>query len=55
VYFLAEGRIVAQGSPDEIRASDAPYVRQFVDGKPDGPVRFHYPAPTLEEDLGLKA
>ena len=54
VYFLAEGKIVAQGSPDEIRASELPYVRQFVSGAPDGPVRFHYPAPDYAVDLGLK-
>jgi phospholipid/cholesterol/gamma-HCH transport system ATP-binding protein len=53
VYFLAEGKIVAQGTPDEIRASELPYVRQFVSGAPDGPVRFHYPAPDYASDLGL--
>jgi phospholipid/cholesterol/gamma-HCH transport system ATP-binding protein len=53
VYFLAEGKIVAQGTPDEIRASEMPYVKQFVTGAPDGPVRFHYPAPEYAADLGL--
>jgi phospholipid/cholesterol/gamma-HCH transport system ATP-binding protein len=53
VYFLAEGKIVAQGTPDEIRASTMPYVQQFVTGAPDGPVRFHYPAPEYAADLGL--
>ena len=55
VYFLAEGKIVAQGTPDEIRASELPYVKQFVAGAPDGPVRFHYPAPDYAADLGLGA
>jgi len=53
IYFLAEGKIVAQGTPDEIRASSMPYVQQFVAGSPDGPVRFHYPAPDYAADLGL--
>jgi phospholipid/cholesterol/gamma-HCH transport system ATP-binding protein len=53
VYFLAEGRIVAQGSPDEIRASELPYVKQFINGSPEGPVRFHYPAADYAADLGL--
>ncbi len=53
VYFLAEGRIVAQGTPSEIRASDLPYVRQFIAGSPEGPVRFHYPADDYRRDLGL--
>ncbi len=55
VYFLAEGRIVAQGTPDEIRASELPYVRQFINGSPEGPVRFHYPAAEYAADLGLSA
>ena len=55
VYFLAEGKIVARGTPDEIRASDLPYVRQFINGSADGPVRFHYPAPEYAQDLGLRA
>ena len=44
LYFVSDGRIVAQGTPDEVRASTDPFVRQFVDGQPDGPVPFHYPA-----------
>jgi len=44
IYFLANGRVVAQGTPDEVRASTAPFVHQFVHGETDGPVPFHYPA-----------
>ncbi len=44
IYFVSEGRIVAQGTPADVRASSDPFVRQFVDGEPDGPVPFHYPA-----------
>jgi phospholipid/cholesterol/gamma-HCH transport system ATP-binding protein len=44
VYFLAGGKIVAQGSPAEVRASHEPFVRQFVHGEADGPVPFHQPA-----------
>lgn len=51
LYFVSEGRIVASGTPEEIRASSDPFVRQFVDGAPDGPVPFHYPAPTFREEL----
>lgn len=49
VYFVSEGRIVAEGTPDEIRASGDPFVDQFVHAKPDGPVPFHYPALSAEE------
>jgi phospholipid/cholesterol/gamma-HCH transport system ATP-binding protein len=51
VYFMADGRVIAQGAPDEIRASPEPFVNQFVNGKPDGPVPFHYPAPDYAADL----
>lgn len=50
-YVLSEGRVVAEGSAEEIRKSDEPYVRQFLNGLPDGPVPFHYPAPAYREDL----
>ena len=44
VYFVSEGRIVADGTPDEVRRSDIPFVKQFVQAETDGPVPFHYPA-----------
>jgi phospholipid/cholesterol/gamma-HCH transport system ATP-binding protein len=51
LYFVSDGRIVASGTPEEVRASRDPFVRQFVDGAPDGPVPFHYPAPAYREEL----
>ena len=53
VYFMADGGIIAQGTPAEIRASDKAFVHQFVHGEMDGPVRFHYPARDIAIDLGL--
>jgi phospholipid/cholesterol/gamma-HCH transport system ATP-binding protein len=54
VYFLSQGKIVAQGTPDEMRVSADPYVKQFVYAQADGPVPFHYPGKALAEDLGLR-
>jgi len=51
IFILSQGHIVGQGSPEEIARSDSPWVRQFVDAQPDGPVPFHYPAPELDRDL----
>ena len=51
VYFIGEGKVVAEGTPDEIRASQDPYVHQFVHSEADGPVRFHYPAPPYRDAL----
>ena len=54
-YLLSsQGRVVAHGTPTELRASTEPEVRQFVDGAADGPVRFHYPAPPAAVDFGLR-
>ena len=53
VVLLANRRIVAQGSPVELRASEDPLVRQFVHARPDGPVQFHQPAPDLANDFGV--
>jgi phospholipid/cholesterol/gamma-HCH transport system ATP-binding protein len=56
VILLAnQGRIVAQGTPAELMDSTDAEVRQFVRGEPDGPVKFHYPAPPLAQDFGLSA
>ncbi len=53
VYFLSQGKIVAEGTPAQMRESDDPYVKQFVNAQADGPVPFHYPGPSLAEDLGV--
>jgi phospholipid/cholesterol/gamma-HCH transport system ATP-binding protein len=54
VYLLAAGTIAAHGTPEQIRASVDPDVRQFLDGDIDGPIAFHYKARPLAADLGLK-
>ncbi len=51
VIVLANGRIAAQGNPDEIKHSADPLVQQFVNAQSDGPVRFHYPAPSVAADF----
>jgi phospholipid/cholesterol/gamma-HCH transport system ATP-binding protein len=53
VYFMAGGRVIAEGRPDDIRSSPEPFVNQFVNGRPDGPVPFHYTAPAYAADLEL--
>lgn len=54
VVLLANGRVVAQGTPVEMRASEDPLVRQFVHAAPDGPVRFHHPAADAGHDFGVR-
>jgi phospholipid/cholesterol/gamma-HCH transport system ATP-binding protein len=55
-YLLSgQGRVVAHGRPEELSASTDPEVHQFIRGEPDGPVRFHYPAPPLAEDFRVRA
>ena len=51
IYFVSEGRIVAEGTAAAVQASEDPFVRQFVDGEPDGPVPFHYPARGYRDEI----
>jgi phospholipid/cholesterol/gamma-HCH transport system ATP-binding protein len=51
LYLISHGRLVEQGSPQQLADSDSPWVHQFMRGEPDGPVRFHYPAAPLADDL----
>jgi len=51
VYFVSDGRIVAEGTPDEIRASRDPFVHQFVHAEADGPVPFHMAAPPIGDSI----
>ncbi|MHB1121555.1 MAG: ABC transporter ATP-binding protein [Ramlibacter sp.] len=52
VIVLANGGIAAQGTPDEVMKSADPLVDQFVHARPEGPVHFHYPGPSVAEDFG---
>ena len=52
VIILANGKIAVEGTPDEVRQSTDPLVYQYVNALPDGPVRFHYPGLSVEEDFG---
>jgi phospholipid/cholesterol/gamma-HCH transport system ATP-binding protein len=51
VYYMSAGKIEFRGTPDEVRASRHPSLRQFAYGEPDGPVPFHYPADDYRRDL----
>jgi len=56
VIILANGKVAAQGTPQEVRDSVDPLVHQFVHAEAEGPVHFHYPGPTVDQDFsgGLK-
>lgn len=52
VYLVGQRKLVASGPPQTLAASQDPYVRQFLDAAPDGPVAFHYPdTPAFEQWL----
>ena len=55
VYVINEGVLLGKGTSKEIAASEDPYLKQFLNALPDGPVRFHFPGPPLEQDLRLTA
>lgn len=55
VIILANGRVATQGTPEQVRHSTDPLVYQYVNAQIDGPVRFHYPGPAMEQDFGMGA
>jgi phospholipid/cholesterol/gamma-HCH transport system ATP-binding protein len=53
VYFMADGAVIAEGTPADIRKSETAFVHQFVHGEIDGPMPFHYPSLDYREDFNL--
>jgi len=51
VYFVANGEVTAEGTPEDLMQSTLPFVHQFVHGEKDGPVPFHYAAPDYRAQL----
>lgn len=51
IYVISNGKVVEHGSPQQLGRSSSPWVQQFLNGLPDGPVPFHYPAPDYLGDL----
>lgn len=51
IYLISEGKVVTHGAPAELRDSNSEWAQQFLNGKPDGPVPFHYPAIDYKKDL----
>ena len=52
VIILANGKVASEGTPEQVRQSTDPLVYQYVNALPDGPVHFHYPGVSVEEDFG---
>src|SRR5690554_4964757 len=52
--IVSDGKVIGEGTPDELRNHSSPQVQQFLNGRPDGPVPFHYPAPDAGADWGVK-
>lgn len=53
IYVITKGKIAGHGAPQRVLESREPQVRQFIQGLPDGPVPFHYPATDYTQDLEL--
>jgi phospholipid/cholesterol/gamma-HCH transport system ATP-binding protein len=51
IYVVADGIVVGEGTPEDLRQSDSQWVAQFMRGLPDGPVPFHYPGPGYVDEL----
>jgi phospholipid/cholesterol/gamma-HCH transport system ATP-binding protein len=55
VIMLANGKVAAQGAPAELRACDDPLIHQFVNALSEGPVPFHYPGVSAQDDFGVQS
>jgi phospholipid/cholesterol/gamma-HCH transport system ATP-binding protein len=51
IYLLSNGQIVAEGTPEQMKSVQNPRVTQFMQGLPDGPVPFHFPAIAYADDV----
>lgn len=51
IYIISQGKVIGHGKPDEMNQSDSPWISQFVHGEADGPVPFHYPAPSYKDEM----
>ena len=53
VYVIGDGVLAGEGTPQQMAESRDPFLRQFFDALPDGPIEFHYPSRAYNLDLGL--
>jgi len=51
IYVISDGKVIGSGSPESLLTNPSPRIQQFIKGKPDGPVPFHYPAEEYRDDL----
>ena len=51
IYVVSGGKLIGEGKPSQIKDSSSEWVRQFMEGSADGPVRFHYPGREIQDDL----
>ncbi|HIG91242.1 MAG TPA: ATP-binding cassette domain-containing protein [Methylococcaceae bacterium] len=51
IYIMSSGKIIGQGTPQELKHSKSEWVQQFMNGQPDGPVKFHYSSDNYFDDL----
>ena len=51
LYVIADGKVIGAGTPEALRDDGSELIRQFMHGRPDGPVPFHFPAPEIGQDL----
>lgn len=51
-FIISDGRVVASGSAEALQSSASDWVQQFLQGHADGPVPFHFDAPSWDVVLG---
>ena len=51
IVLLYMGKVLADGTPQEIRSNPDPIVQQFITGSPDGPISFRASSKDYRDDL----
>lgn len=51
VYVISDGKVIGNGTPTELFNNSSSQLQQFIQGLPDGPVPFHYPAKPIDQDF----
>jgi len=53
VYVIADGKLAGEGTPKEMLTSEDPFLKQFLHALPEGPIKFHFPAKPIEQEIGV--
>ena len=54
LYVIGDGKVKEHGTPEQLGHSTNAWTNQMLNGLPNGPVSFHYPAEDIAKDFALE-